>query len=173
MQEIEESFKRYFSRKINGEQLANETGMNCEGFHKTLSINIQECIDSQDSNFLGLLIWGTAFWAEKYPEYGTTELPRLTSLLNELLILEWHQKHEDIVLLLQRVQSKSSVPYLYQASKLQLPYLDWDEYFSFPKKCIRAIARIGGDEAVTMLNLLAKDENEEISRLAERKLCEI
>lgn len=35
--------------------------------------------------------------------------------LNELLVADWHYKHEDIVLLLQKISSVKSMRYLYDA----------------------------------------------------------
>lgn len=173
MQELKKAFESYFLRKISADQLTRETGMNQPGFSKALCFGMKNCIETHDSTFLGYLVFGAILWVERYPEQSVIELAILTDTLNDLLVADWHQKHEDIVWLLQKIQSKSSIKYLYRAIHLELLYLDWDENYAFPKKCVRAIARIGGTEAIDALKQLCSDNNPAISTLAKRKLTEI
>jgi len=76
--------------------------------------------------------------------YGTNDG---VSILNRLLLLRNHMKHEDIVRALQDAADVSSVPFLAEAITMDLDYLSWDENKALARKCFWALAAIGTSEA--------------------------
>lgn len=93
--------------------------------------------------------------------------------LNELIVSEWHKKHEDLARLLDRYKEPSSVDYLYKVSLMNLEYLEYDEDFALAEKCIRAMGKIGTSDAIKYLKLLNSSDNEKIRRIAEKVLSKI
>lgn len=69
------------------------------------------------------------------------------SILNHLLLLRNHMKHEDIARKLQRAADASSVPCLLAAIDLELDYLSWDGNKALARKCFWALAAIGTPDA--------------------------
>lgn len=91
-------------------------------------------------------------------------------ILNELLISDWHCKHEDIALLLEKISSLKSMEYLYDAIKLNLNYLSWDENYSFEVKCVRGIYYIGREKSRPYLEQLCQHDNDVIREMAKRQI---
>src|SRR4051794_13126425 len=48
-------------------------------------------------------------------------------VLSDLLIVDWHQRHEDVARALQQLSDPIAVPALRQAAELDLPYFAYDE----------------------------------------------
>lgn len=92
------------------------------------------------------------------------------NILNKLLISEWHYKHEDIVILLQKISSEKSLKYLYDAIELHPEYLKWDDNYAFEVKCVRAIYHIGMEKSYSYLEKLCEHSNAVIREMAQRQL---
>ena len=73
----------------------------------------------------------------------------LIESLNELSICSWHISHEDVLRLLQKKRSVSSIEYLSKAIRLkgELEYLEHDDYGAYYAKCLWALVAIGTIEA--------------------------
>ncbi|MBQ7065705.1 MAG: hypothetical protein IJN92_02695 [Lachnospiraceae bacterium] len=95
---------------------------------------------------------------------------RIVDILNQLLVSEWHYKHEDIVLLLQKISCKESIEYLYNAIELRPQYLVWDDNYAFEKKCVRAIYYIGKEQAFSYLEKLCTNNNDVIREMAQKEI---
>lgn len=95
---------------------------------------------------------------------------RIVGILNELLVCDWHFKHEDIVLLLEKMSAFESLRYIYDAIELKPRYLQWDENFPFEVKCVRALYYIGKEKSLPYLENLSKNSNEIIREMAKRQL---
>ncbi|MGR4051835.1 hypothetical protein [Kosakonia cowanii] len=91
-------------------------------------------------------------------------------ILNQLVTDPWHQKHEEIVGLLDHYRHPSSVDPLYKAALLNLEYRDYDEDFILANKCIRALEKIGGQKAIEKMQLLADADNALIRQYAKKHL---
>ncbi len=91
-------------------------------------------------------------------------------ILNRLLLSKWHYKHEDIVILLQKISSKKSIKYLYEAIELHPEYLEWDDNYAFEVKCVRTIYHIGMEKSYSYLEELCKHPNAVIKEMAQRQL---
>ncbi len=98
------------------------------------------------------------------------ESPKSVSLLNALLLLPNHQKHEDIAQLLQQHHDPSSIQSLETAAQLDFDYLAWDENRALTRKCLWALAAINSNEAWTVIEKLAKSEVPVIQEWANEQL---
>ena len=97
----------------------------------------------------------------------------LAERFNELLLVDWHFKHEDIVLLLEILKSKDSLYFLHKAVYSHPYYLDEDDMHSFEKKCIRAIFQIGKENALSLLEDISKNFEGDIRAIAERQISKL
>jgi hypothetical protein len=100
----------------------------------------------------------------------------LLKILNELLIMDWHIKHEDIAFsYLGDYHSETSIEYLYKAANMNLEYLDFgedDDAVAFPRKCVWELYKIGTSAAKEKLELLADHKNLHIAVKAQKRLRE-
>ncbi|ALB64666.1 hypothetical protein AFK62_00735 [Cronobacter condimenti 1330] len=94
-------------------------------------------------------------------------------LLNDLIVSDWHQKHEELARLLQIYKSETSVESLYKAALLHLDYLEYDEDFILADNCIRGLAQINNPDAVEKLKLLYNIKNQSISNSAKKQLTKL
>ncbi|WDF64017.1 hypothetical protein [Flavobacterium sp. KACC 22763] len=95
---------------------------------------------------------------------------RLTNLLCELIVEEWHFKHEDIALSLKETSDPEIVDFLNIAIFLNLKYLEYDETYQLARKCIKGIASINNFNSLSKLQNLLNNENKIISGYARREL---
>jgi hypothetical protein len=100
-------------------------------------------------------------------EFDTSEFTR--ELCN-LILLPWHKKHEDLAMLLQTNAHPSIVDVLFKAVQLNLEYLDYDDTYQFPRKCIKAISSIGDENSTEKLKQLAEYSIKEIAEYAKKEL---
>lgn len=94
----------------------------------------------------------------------------LLPLLNNLIISDWHEQHENIAIILQELRSPSSVENLFTAINKKYNYLDYDDSCALAVKCIWCLGDIGNDKAKDKLNILAKSSNVIISNNAVKQL---
>lgn len=167
-----EVFNDYFTKKISASEFEKEIGINAKEFPATLNQEVKNTIEKQDSEMLEFLIYALIWWNDRGVD-KVISLEYFRTILNELIISDWHTQHENIVMLIQQIGDEESVEYLQKAICLELEYLAWDDNFAFQSKCVRAIARIGGTRAVTALKAISEIENLIIKKLAVRKLAEI
>ncbi|WP_233631624.1 MULTISPECIES: hypothetical protein [unclassified Kosakonia] len=117
--------------------------------------------EAKDAELVDLLLYLSA--VVKFDYYDV-------DILNQLLTDPWHQKHEEIVRLLDHYRQPSSVNPLYKAALLNLDYRDYDEDFILANKCIRALEKIQDQNAIEKMELLASADNELIRQYAQKHL---
>lgn len=83
-----------------------------------------------------------------------------TLALNQLLLEDWHECHEDIASLIEKIRDIRSVEVLYQRI-LKIP--EDDDMRALAKKCIWALKAINTPEAIDKLILL-QDSDDSIIR---------
>jgi hypothetical protein len=93
-----------------------------------------------------------------------------TGILNELILDDWHFKHEDIASILQDLRSPTSVDALYKAALSQLKYLDYDDSYALARKCIHALGDIDTAYSKEKLRLLATSKIPIVKEKAEKQL---
>lgn len=101
---------------------------------------------------------------------GSFNLNLFVSDLCNLLLTDWHYKHEDIVMLLKEIKDSSTVDCLYKAAELYFEYLDYDDTYQLARKCIKVLSAIGNENAISKLWLLSKSEIPEISEYSKKEL---
>ena len=117
--------------------------------------------EAKDAELVDLLLYLSA--VVKFDYYDV-------DILNQLVTDPWHQKHEEIVRLLDHYRQPSSVNPLYKAALLNLDYRDYDEDFILANKCIRALEKIQDQNAIEKMELLASADNELIRQYAQKHL---
>lgn len=91
-------------------------------------------------------------------------------ILNQLIVSDWHYKHEDITWILQQISSYESIKFLYDAIELKPQYLAWNDNYTFEVKCVRAVYYIGKEKAFPYLEKLCKHPNDVIREMAQRQI---
>lgn len=162
-------YQNYFSNKISEETLAEQLKLSDKDFPLVVQDKMKQDLDEKDAEMLEYHLYSVFMWEASISPEKREPLDIFADTLNRLLLCVWHKQHEDIVTLLQKISAESSVDVLYKAIYLKLPYLEWDDNFSFQKKCVRAINHIGGEKARRYLELLCQEKNPIIRELAERK----
>lgn len=120
--------------------------------------------EAKDAELVDLLLYLSA--VVKFDYYDV-------DILNQLATDPWHQKHEEIVRLLDHYRQPSSVNPLYEAALLNLDYWDYDEDFILANKCIRVLEKIQDQNAIEKMELLAASDNELIRQYAQKHLNRI
>lgn len=95
---------------------------------------------------------------------------KFSGFLCELLQNDWHYNHEDIAMILKRINDSSTVDCLFSAAHLNLKYLDYDDTYQFARKCIKALSEINNNEAIEKLRILAENNNKIIRKYAIKEL---
>lgn len=163
-------FNAYFKKQISLEVFINKLGIYEDEFSDYFLSEMVMAFESQDAEWLGYLIYALFLWDERMGEQKANELEKFLDILNKLLISDWHYKHEDITLLLQKISSDKSIKYLYDAIELHPEYLAWDDNYSFEVKCVRAIYYIGKEKSFSYLEKLCKHSNNVIREMAQRQI---
>lgn len=117
--------------------------------------------EAKDGEFVDLLLYLAAVVSYEF---------KCIDVLNDLITDDWHEKHEELVRLLDFYKSASSVNSLYYAALLKLSYRDYDEDFVLADKCIRTLAKINNKDAIEKLKLLSAANNDAISNSAKKQL---
>lgn len=163
----------YFKKQISIEVFIDKLGIYEDEFSDSLLCEMVMAFKSQDAERLGYLIYALSLWDDRMGEQNENELEKFLDILNELLISNWHYKHEDITWFLQKISSDKSIKYLYDAIELHPEYLAWDDNYSFEVKCVRGIYYIGREKSYSYLEKLCKHSNEVIREMAQRQIKKI
>lgn len=91
-------------------------------------------------------------------------------ILCKLIVEDWHYKHEDIALVLQKLKSPESIDALYKTALAKFEYLDYDDSYALARKCIHALGDMNTDYAKEKLKLLAASDIDIIKEKAEKQL---
>lgn len=159
-------FEKYFNNIISQEELRNTIECSSPQFQIKLKEELENTIVNQDGERLEYLIY-TLFLTEE-----NININFYVDLLNKLIICKWHQQHENIAMLLQKIHSPSSVTYLQKAVHLRPQYLEWDDNYAFEVKCIWALGYIKNSEAEEVLEQLSKESNAVLSQNAKKTIKE-
>ncbi len=92
------------------------------------------------------------------------------TIFRHLLLEDWHSAHEFIIDALEMLNEVIAIPVLCERALGQLPTLDSLDNESVRKRCVYAIAKIGGESAVQTLLDLSDRGTGEVRTVARRKL---
>jgi len=91
-------------------------------------------------------------------------------VLCELLHVDWHSCHEDIVSTLQKLKDPRAVNAVYRATFVKHEYLAYDEFLGLARKCTWALADIGTSDALAKLHLLTASDKSVIAGYAKERI---
>lgn len=100
---------------------------------------------------------------------GSEHLP----LLIELLSADWHQQHENVVSLLDRLASPDAVDALLHAATWVPDYLDYDENRALATKAIWALGKINTDESRAALHELVLSDDDVVREEAASQIARL
>lgn len=102
----------------------------------------------------------------------STEAPcnGLCELLTEVLLEDWHFRHEDVAWTIQQLKCKGAVRALEQRALDTPEYLEWDDNYAFARKCTWALADIGTADARQALERLSNAEIPAVRKFAQKRL---
>lgn len=169
----ESLFKSYFHKDFGREELIEKTGLKKPGFAEYVLKTIKDVHESRDKKMLEYLIYILFIMDETLPDARRKDLPLFVSVLDELLIESWHDQHENIVTLLERISSIESLEYFFEAIDLRPSYLSWDDNYSFGVKCVRALYYVGKELSAPYLEQLCDHPNETIRAMAQKQLSKL
>lgn len=158
------SFELYFNNEITKEDLLRKIGGDRPEFGKKIKSELENALLKKDGKRIEYLIYALLLTEEKI------DLNGFVNVLNELLICEWHEQHENIIMILQKIHSPLSVEYIKKAISLKPQYLNWDDNFAFEVKCIWTLGYIKTSEAQIALEQIVQDPNEILSQNAKNQL---
>ena len=84
---------------------------------------------------------------------------KLLSQYENLLLEDWHHSHEDLVDIIESYGNTSNVAPLQKAFNLSLPYMEYNQHYSFHRKLLYAIQK------------LAPQQFAQIRKAVQSKLC--
>ena len=90
---------------------------------------------------------------------GLGEDKKLLSQYENLLLEDWHHSHEDLVDIMESYGNASNVAPLQKAFSLSLPYMEYNQHYSFHRKLLYAIQK------------LAPQQFAQIRKAVRNKLC--
>jgi hypothetical protein len=93
-----------------------------------------------------------------------------STILIKLLKADWHYKHEDIVLIFQKLKIPEAVDVIYETAMKRFKYLEYDDNFTLARKCTWALAKINTAESIEKLRLLAQSNNDVVKEYALKRL---
>ncbi len=164
MHSFNDAFEQYFSNKISQSELLVKIGSDMPGFEEGVRRNLQDALLKKDSKNIEYLVYVIMLVEDKI------SLQDFVEILNKLLICDWHEQHENIVMILQKLHSPLSVDYLKKAIYMNLKYLEWDDNYAFEVKCIWALGYIHNLESKLVLEEITRNSNKILSENAENQL---
>jgi hypothetical protein len=122
---------------------------------------LRQSIDDRDADDMeaSLVVVGS---------FGVT--PEHFGMLIDLLAADWHQRHESVVYLLDRLRDPRAIASLARVATWIPDYLDWDENRALARNAIWAIGKIPGDESRAMLVELSQSQDDVVRQGAQEQL---
>jgi hypothetical protein len=143
-------------------EFVGRTGLDPVARHEIIGSELRRALLSQDAGAID-----TALLLAVRFKLLTADL---APLLAELLLVPWHQKHEDIALALQRLRVPATIDALARAAVIKHSYLAYNDSHALARKCTWALADIGTPEARAHLENLAGVDDAEIASYAQKRL---
>jgi len=163
-------FKLFFLNKISYDEFALKI-ISCYNESEDSILNeLLVSYDNKDLKKIDYLVYALYVLDNEIVNF---DINKYLNILNKLIISNWHYKHEDIVLLLEKISDSKSLNYLYQAVYLKPDYLTWDDNYSFERKCIYAIAKIGKQKSLPYLKKICLDDNKILCECADKQMKKI
>lgn len=147
----------YYTIKYFIEQICQEQAMTIDEILVSYANNILNNRYQEKIDFLDIY-------------FGIFNSKKLLPIYGELLLQEWHQHHEDIVSVLQEYQTSNI---LLKAFELKLPYMQYNNYYSFHRKLAWAIYNIDGYQGLKEIEKIENKISPEFKREFRQMLGEL
>ena len=92
--------------------------------------------------------------------------PKITKLINEASLKNWHESHEDIANLLGFIGNQESENILFLLSQQTFDYLAYDSNNSLARKCIRSLGQLDTINSWSLIKRLSNSNDQKISSFA-------
>lgn len=96
--------------------------------------------------------------------------PEHTEILRQLVEVDWHHSHEDVVSALDELRTPDAVEALFRATQRIPKSLEYDDSRALAVKAVWALGKIPGTEAETKLKTLARSDNAILRKTAIEQL---
>lgn len=135
---------------------------NITDLEMVIMMGLNDTLESRNSQNVEIFIYLIFLFDVYYGKY--------VPILNDLLNCEWHYQHENIIMILQKLKSPTSVESIYKEIFIDREYLKYNDNESKIVKCLWALSKIGTDDAIKIIEILAKNENQMIQHHAIEQL---
>jgi hypothetical protein len=161
-----ETALRFFRHEVSDRELFAALGCNFrEKPGETISL-LQQVFEERSADGVEMALCLVSHFAS---------FTECVPLLCDLLLSDFHFRHEDIIRHLQDAADPYAIPFLQKAIALKpdLHYMDYDDYGSYYKKCLWALRAIDTPESIAAIREFAAAGNPLIRREAEYRLSKI
>lgn len=159
----------YFNKLIRN-QISKQEFLNCiEIREEDLEDQILEYLNFSYNKKSSFDIEFGIYLLFKFKVYGNIHVDILIKLMQE----EWHNQHENIASLFQKLKNVKTVECLYITVFKKFDYLLFDENYALAVKCIWALGDIRNDNAISKLQLLMESDNDVVKINAKKQLDRI
>lgn len=155
--------------KIDAREFFRTYGVGESEIYREIALRLEEAISQRDGDLFDYTLLLVAKFEERIP---ASLQQTLVDAYIDLVVQDWHQKHEDIILTLQLARDPKSVTALTDAVRIKskLSYLDYDDYGSYYKKCLWALHDIGTPEAIAAIRECSESDVPELRKEAQYRL---
>lgn len=158
IEKIRENINSLRKKTVSKEGLLQKLNISEENMCKYISEMLEVACVNEDSTLVSDAVYLIFLYKPPFD--------KIINSLNFLIRSGFHEKHEDIAMLLQEAKSPSSIDALYETACAKYDYLAYDEFYALAVKCIWALGDINELESREKLIILSKCENEIIKNNA-------
>ena len=162
LEELKKLMLKKYRKEISFQQLQKEFLKNDDERVEYIKTELEKAYyekNGKNINTLILAIYIFKLYSKKFVD-----------ILCKLTKEEWHEKHEDIVFYLQKMELPSTIDCIYELATSNFEKYQWDDNFALVRKCCFALGDINNPKAKEKLELLLQSEEETIREHAMEQL---
>lgn len=148
-------------RVITLDNFFSESGMNAQNANGYILNILQNEYTGKDAEGVELAL-SLGFYVNSF---SLSYIP----ILSDLIVADWHQRHEDIASIFQRLKAPESIDPVVKSMHLKFNYW-YDDGDAFIRKCSYVLGEIGTDYAIEKLKELSNSDNDIISKYCNHQL---
>ena len=162
LEKLKNLMLKKYRKEINFRQLQKEFFKNDDERIEYIKTELEKAYNEKNGksiNTLILAIYMFKLYSEKFVD-----------ILCKLTKEEWHEKHEDIVFYLQKMELPSTIDCIYELAISNFEKYSWDDNFALVRKCCFALGDINTPKAKEKLESLLQSDEEMIRKHAMEQL---
>lgn len=165
MTEIEKQMIMDFSlQKISINDFKDKFDFKKQSIEDYIINSLKEAYDNENDEDIEYIL--LMYFSLNTFEFNITN----TELLGNLIIAKWHNNHEDLAMILQKLKDPKSIIFLEKAMSLNLDYLKYNDSESLIRKCAYALGDINVHESWETIKKLSESDNQIIKNAAIEQL---